>query len=98
MPHLYQTPTKLWLVSGVLEQADLARLLADQLEFGWKLKRISFDPTPYRGRGETRLEFEYFQLPEEEPDEDYYDWEADAEYFEYDDDTKASYWHGQRIS
>lgn len=98
MAHLYQTPTKLLTVSGKLEKADLARLLARQLEFGWKLVNQKFDPIPYCGRGVTRLEFESFPLPEDEPDEDYYDWEAEAEYFEYDGDTKASYWHGQRIS
>ena len=68
-----------------------------QAGLGWKFIKQSFTPDKFpNGRGEFILEFE--ELPAEPDDDDYFDEFAGQEYFEYDGDAKATFWHGQRIS
>jgi len=75
---------------------DISGNIKHQTGLGWKLIGQNFTPNKFAdSRGEFILEFE--ELPVEPDNEDDYDEFAGEVNFEYDGDTKASFWKGQRI-
>jgi len=81
---------------------NLEALLSSELTAGWKEVNKVYDPVA----GKVTFTFEpypptgrYEEPPDSgQPDDDYYDWEDNEQYFEYDGDAKATFWHGQQIS